>query len=229
MKSTHLFALALAAALSIAPGFAQQSNDKPADTKAQDNAGDKAVKPESGSVKTQEAGQENPNKNKEARDSKLPQSDQEPGVKNPDNEKNDQTGKQGSRAQDNEDRKTDNKDAARMPQSDQEPGAQDRKDEGRDDHGQANDRDRNTHFQIKSDARNQLREHYKNVSHNRNITIEREQVLPVEVRTEIQPVPEDVVTYLGPPPAGFMYGFADGYVFVYDPTTFFVIDVMPVF
>jgi hypothetical protein len=61
------------------------------------------------------------------------------------------------------------------------------------------------------------------------VSIAREQVLPVQVRTEIQPVPVDVVSYLPPVPEGYMVGFVDGYCVVYNPNTFIVIDVLDLF
>lgn len=225
MKYTHFATLALAAALTATVGFAQQPTDKPEDS-PKAHSTEKAVKPEHGSVKAQEAGQEKTKTDKtEARDSKLPQSDQEPGVRNPEAEKNDKPVAK--------DEKADRKDAdkARMPQSDQEQG--DRKEGDRNEARKAepSEHDRNTHFQIKQDGREKVREHYKSeAAHvNHSVTITREQVLPVEVQTIIQPVPMDLVGYLGPAPEGFMYGYADGYVFVYDPNTFWVVDVFPVF
>jgi len=122
-------------------------------------------------------------------------------------------------------------DARRMPQSDQEPNAQDRDHRGNADakRGGDEDRDKQAHYQFKGDARTKLRSSYKNittVNRGSRVTIVRQQVLPVEIRTQIEPVPVDVVSYLGPPPAGFMFGFVDGYCVVYDPNTFFVIEVI---
>jgi hypothetical protein len=116
-------------------------------------------------------------------------------------------------------------DARRMPQSDQESGAQDAK------RGNAGDenRDKAAHYQFKGDAKAKLRSSYKNittVNRSSRVTIMRQQVLPVEIRTQIEPVPVEVVSYLGPPPAGFVFGFVNGYCVVYDPNTFFVIEVI---
>jgi uncharacterized protein involved in copper resistance len=116
-------------------------------------------------------------------------------------------------------------DARRMPQSDQEPGAQDAK------RGNGGDeqRDKSAHYQFKGDAKTKLRSSYKNittVNRSTRVTIVRQQVMPVEIRTQIEPVPVDVVSYLGPPPAGFVFGFVNGYCVVYDPNTFFVIEVI---
>ena len=206
MKNTHLFALALGAALSVAaPTFAQEP-DKPAEApKAEEKAPvakDKAAKPaEADKAKAKTDA-------KESKESKLPQSDQEPAVKNED--------------------KADRKDAGRMPQSDQENGQEAKRGPG----GDVNDRDKQAHHEFKSDAKTKLRSSYKNItSVNRTtrVTVVREQVLPVEVRTRIEPVPVDVVSYLGPAPDGFMYGFVDGYCVVYDPNTFFVVDVIDLF
>jgi type IV secretory pathway VirB10-like protein len=195
----HFAALTLAAALTAAPAFAQQG-DKPNDSpKSEDTEKSKAVKPEHGSVKAQEANQEKVNDKRDkndARDSKIPQSDQEPGVRNPERQDND-----AKRAGD------------------------------RDEHKQASEKDRSTQYHFKSDAREKARAHYKAqaTNHNRTVTIVRQQVIPVEVQTRIEPVPVDVVNYLGPAPEGFQYGYVDGYVLVYDPATYFVVDVIDLF
>lgn len=221
MKHTHLFAFALAAALSAAPTFAQQEQDKaPEAPKAHEKADkDKAVKPENGSVKTQEAGQEKQEKKAEP-NARIPQSDQEPGVKNP----------EAARQQGQNERH----DAARMPQSDQEPAPQERDNRNEAKRGTGGDQADNRHaeYHFKGDEKSKLRSSYHDinrVNRSQRVTIAREQVMPVEVRTRIEPVPVDVVSYLPPPPAGYMFGFVDGYCVVYDPNTFLVVDVIDLF
>lgn len=202
MKTHHLFALALGAALTAAPAFAQEG-DKPSDSPKTHEA-----RPENGSVKAQEANQEKTDKKADKKadknESKIPQSDREPGVKN---------------------------EAGRMPQSDQEPAMQDR-DRDKGEHREAKqptDKDRNTHVTIKSDAKDKLRQHYasSHPNHTHTVTVVRQQALPVSVQTMIEPVPVEYVSYLGPAPEGFVYGYVDGYVVLYDPDTFFVVDVLP--
>lgn len=207
MKLHHVFAFALAAALTAAPTFAQEADktDKADAPRAQEQAPvekDKAAKPA------------------EADKAKA------------DDRKAD--------SREMKDEKANSHDASRMPQSDQEPAAQDRdkdnkdnKDremKGADNKGQASDRDRSAHHQFRPDAKEKLRASYHgNVDKSHRVTVVQQQVLPVEIRTQIQPVPVDVVSYLGPAPDGFMYGFVDGYCVVYDPNTFFVIDVIDLF
>jgi hypothetical protein len=219
MKHHYVFALALGAALMAAPAFAQEA-DKPADNpKPQAAEKDKAVKPANGSMKAQEANQEKVEKDKKADKndkadrhdtSRMPQSDQEPAVQDRD------------------------KDKADHDKADRDKGDHDRADRNKaGDHDRDNkeisERDRNTHVTIRSDAKDKLREHYARNGGNRThtVTVVREQVLPVEVRTRVEPVPTEYVSYLGPAPSGFMYGFVDGYVVLYDPNTFFVVDVLP--
>lgn len=216
MKNIHLFAFTLAAALTAAPAFAQQDTDKPAEspkTHHQEPAErDKAVKPEQGSVKTQEAGQEKTRP--EAHESKIPQSDREPAVKN-------ESGDRGDR-----------RDANRMPQSDQEPAARDRDNHEPAARGGNADHDRSAHYRFKGDEKAKLRSSYKDidrVNRGQRVTIAQQQVLPVEVRTRIEPVPAEVVGYLPPAPEGFAFGFVDGYCVVYDPSTFFVVEVLDLF
>ncbi len=196
----HFVALTLAAALAI-PAIAQQPEKQEETPKAEEKAPAKAktATPEKGSVKAQEANQEKVEGKRDkndARESKLPQSDQEPGVRNPEAKTN---------AQQSEKREGEKKEVS--------------------------EKDRSAHYQFKGDARDKLREHYKGASttHTRTVTIVRQEVVPVAVQTRIEPVPVDVVGYLGPAPEGFQYGYVDGYVLVYDPATFFVIDVIDLF
>jgi hypothetical protein len=199
MKKYPFAALTLAAALTAVPAFAQQA-DKPDNPKAEERADhDKAVKPEKGSVKAQEANQEKDDKGQDrAHESKIPQSDQEPGVRNPEKE----AAKPGMQDRDHDSRKSD-----------------------------VSEKDRNVQYHFKPEAREKLRTHYKSQvsSHNRNVTIVRQEVIPVEVQTRLEPVPVELVSDLGPAPEGFQYGFVDGYVVVYDPATFFVVDVIDLF
>jgi hypothetical protein len=203
MKNTHLFVFALAAALTAAPTFAQQEPDKApeAPNAHQEQAPvekDKAAKPAEGD----KAKAQSDSRKSDARESKLPQSDQEPGVKNPD--------------------------AAR--QNNQEPAARDT----RDNRNEASRGDANKHadYHFRGDEKSKLRSSYKDigrVDRSHRVSIGREQVLPVQVRTRIEPVPVDIVSYLPPVPEGYMVGFVDGYCVVYDPNTFIVVDVIDLF
>lgn len=42
----------------------------------------------------------------------------------------------------------------------------------------------------------------------------------------IQPVPSSYWAGMPPPPPGYMYGYYDGYMVAYDPTTRIIADVM---
>jgi hypothetical protein len=42
----------------------------------------------------------------------------------------------------------------------------------------------------------------------------------------LQPVPPDVYGYLPPPPPGYQMGYYDGYVVVYDPITYFIVNLI---
>jgi hypothetical protein len=42
----------------------------------------------------------------------------------------------------------------------------------------------------------------------------------------IQPLPPDLYGYLPPPPPGYAMGYYDGYVVVYDPVTYYIINVV---
>ena len=203
MKHHQLFALALGAALMAAPAFAQEA-DKPADNpKPQTTEKEKTVKPEKGSVKAQEANQEKVDKDKADRHdaNRMPQSDQEPAMD-----------------KDRADKEKMDRDRAGEKAGDRDRGGK-----------EISEKDRSTHVTIKSDAKDKLREHYarNGGSHTHTVTVVRQEVLPVEVRTRVEPVPVEYVSYLGPAPEGFLYGYVDGYVVLYDPDTFFVVDVLP--
>ncbi|HZD76106.1 MAG TPA: hypothetical protein VE218_03810 [Acidobacteriaceae bacterium] len=42
----------------------------------------------------------------------------------------------------------------------------------------------------------------------------------------LQPLPPDVYGYLPPPPPGYQMGYYDGYVVVYDPITYFIVNLI---
>ncbi len=218
MKHTHLFAFALAAAITAVPAFAQQQDQ---DNKAPAEKHEKAKPADNRGTENRPAAHENKSQEQhrtdanDSRDSKIPQSDHEPGVRNPEAAR-----QQGDRH-----------DANRMPQSDQEPAARQTDDrrENRDANRGGDRASQHAEYHFRGDEKSRLRTRYRNintVNRGRRVTIVREQVMPVEIRTEIEPVPADVVSYLPPPPPGYQFGFVDGYCVVYDPTTFLIIDVI---
>ncbi|ABF41108.1 hypothetical protein Acid345_2107 [Candidatus Koribacter versatilis Ellin345] len=212
----HFVALTLAAALAI-PAIAQQPEKQDETPKTTE---EKAPAPKAKAATPDKAKVDEKRDKNDARESKLPQSDQEPGVRNPEAK---------PEAKTDADKKRD-ADKAKMPQSDQDQAKREgEKREG--DKKEVSEHDRSAHYQFKGDAREKLREHYKNVTttHTRNVTIVRQEVIPVAVQTRIEPVPVEMVGYLGPAPEGFQYGYVDGYVLVYDPSTFFVVDVIDLF
>jgi len=42
----------------------------------------------------------------------------------------------------------------------------------------------------------------------------------------LSPLPPDVYSYLPPPPPGYSMGYYDGYVVVYDPVTYFIVNII---
>lgn len=86
----------------------------------------------------------------------------------------------------------------------------------------------NVHYRFRSDDRSKLRQHFQaqiaHVDRANRPHITRETVIDVTYRTYIEPVPQDVVVLLAPPPPGYVFGFLDGFVIIYDPGTFFVVD-----
>jgi Ni/Co efflux regulator RcnB len=74
-----------------------------------------------------------------------------------------------------------------------------------------------------------LRQHYKNVERvdvaHRGALVAGEQ-LPADWHKHIRPVPVAVVRELPAPPAGYVFGYYDGYCVVYDPATALIADVI---
>ncbi len=88
----------------------------------------------------------------------------------------------------------------------------------------------NAHYQFRSQDRPKLRQHFQaqlaHVNRANRPHIAAGVQLEPSYQTYIVPVPQEVIVDLAPPPPGYVFGFYDGYVIVYDPATFFVIDVI---
>lgn len=50
--------------------------------------------------------------------------------------------------------------------------------------------------------------------------------IPFGYRSYLRPIPPPIFAYLPPPPPGYALGYFDGYVVVYDPTTFAILSVI---
>ena len=66
-------------------------------------------------------------------------------------------------------------------------------------------------------------DHWRHNSHNRPQFV-RGQRIPTSYR--FQPVPRSYYGEVPPPPPGYQYGYSDGYVVAYDPTTRVIADVL---
>lgn len=88
----------------------------------------------------------------------------------------------------------------------------------------------NAHYQFRSQDRSKLRQHFQSqlaqVNRANRPRITAGVTLEPSYQTYIVPVPQEVIVALAPPPPGYVFGYYDGYVFVYDPSTFFVIEVI---
>ncbi len=88
----------------------------------------------------------------------------------------------------------------------------------------------NAHYHFRAEDRSKLRPHFQaqlaHVDRAHRPHVAAGVTLQPTYQTVIEPVPQDVIVYLAPPPPGYEFGFLDGYVLVYDPSTFFVIDVI---
>lgn len=111
--------------------------------------------------------------------------------------------------------------------------AQDRQDDHRDNRGnQHDDRrgdDRARDFHFNDQHRERFAQHYRgDADHWRDrhdrARFERGERIPAGYR--IQPVPAGYYRDVPPPPRGYRYGYYEGYVVAYDPTTRVVGDVL---
>lgn len=83
------------------------------------------------------------------------------------------------------------------------------------------------HFRKEDAAK--LRQHYDNI--NRVDTRNRHhlaagQELPGDWRERMRPVPAEAIRELPPPPAGYVFGYIDGYCVAYDPNSGYIADVI---
>lgn len=108
--------------------------------------------------------------------------------------------------------------------------AQDRHDSGHDNHQQSQ-RDRgNNNFHFRTQDRSHFQSHYNSDvkrwrSHPQGRPhFTRGERIPSNYR--FQPVPRAYYANVPPPPAGYQYGYYDGYVVAYNPTTRIIADVM---
>lgn len=104
----------------------------------------------------------------------------------------------------------------------------DRGDRGnRGNHGDRGNRGNDFHF--RDQDRGRFESHYrKDINRWRGRRnrphFSRGQRIPMGYR--IQPVPRAYYAQIAPPPPGYQYGYYDGYVVAYDPTTRIIADVM---
>lgn len=95
------------------------------------------------------------------------------------------------------------------------------------DRGHGPDQGRDFHF--RDQDRGQFQSHYsKDINRWRNNPrrphFTRGQRIPAGYR--FQPVPRSYYTNVPPPPPGYQYGYYDGYVVAYNPTTRIIADVL---
>jgi Ni/Co efflux regulator RcnB len=86
------------------------------------------------------------------------------------------------------------------------------------------------HFQ--PEHRDQFRKHYQTQLRDverhpdRRHSIRAGEELPKDYRARLKPVPQSYYRNVPPPPPGYRFGYYDGYVVAYNPTTRIVADVL---
>jgi len=98
-----------------------------------------------------------------------------------------------------------------------------------DDHDHDHHPDHGQDFRFHDQDRNEFQSHYsKDAGHWRGNPhrphFERGQHVPASYH--FQPVPRSYYGHVPPPPVGYQYGYYDGYVVAYNPTTRIVADVL---
>ena len=84
-------------------------------------------------------------------------------------------------------------------------------------------------YHFRQEDRGRLRDHYDGINR-----VDRDHrgrfgagdYLPQDWHRRMHRVPRDVVVQLPPPPAGYVFGYIDGYCVVYDPRTGYIADVI---
>ncbi len=97
-----------------------------------------------------------------------------------------------------------------------------------------NDRDRQDghDYHFRGDERNQFSSHYRSNIHqlekhpDRRHQIRAGERLPSDYRRRLRPVPPSYYRGVPPPPPGYQFGYYDGYIVAYNPTTQIVADVL---
>jgi Ni/Co efflux regulator RcnB len=102
------------------------------------------------------------------------------------------------------------------------------RDQGRND----GDRQQGRDYHFRADDRNQFSGHYRsNLRQLEKHPDRRHQIragehLPSDYRTRLKPIPDSYYRGVPPPPPGYRFGYYDGYVVAYNPTTQIVADVL---
>jgi len=107
-------------------------------------------------------------------------------------------------------------------------------DRGRDNDRRDNDRRENdrSDYHFRPEDRDHFSSHYKsNIKQGQKHPDKRHHVrpgehLPSDYRSRLKPVPQSYYRTLPPPPPGYQFGYYDGYVVAYNPTTQIISDVL---
>ena len=118
---------------------------------------------------------------------------------------------------------------------DRRPGGDDRRQraDDRDRRGDERDRrDEKSSYHFRSEDRDRFTSHYRsNIRQmekhpDRRHHIRAGEHLPSDYRSRLKSVPPSYYRDVPPPPPGYRFGYYDGYVVAYDPTTQIVADVL---
>jgi Ni/Co efflux regulator RcnB len=117
----------------------------------------------------------------------------------------------------------------------QNPNGDDRRSRDNDRRSRDNDRRGNeerSDYRFRSEDRNHFSDHYKKQIRqyqqhpDRRRHVRAGEQLPNDYRSRLKPVPQAYYRSVPPPPRGYQFGYYDGYVVAYNPTTRIVADVL---
>lgn len=105
------------------------------------------------------------------------------------------------------------------------------------DNDQRHDQRQNDHraahqnYRFRSQDRSKLQEHYRSAHHEHAANAHRwawrrGENLPSGWQGQVEPLPQEDITLLAPPPPGYEFGYYNGWAIVYDPNTGVILDAV---
>ncbi|HEX5236827.1 MAG TPA: hypothetical protein VFW25_16020 [Silvibacterium sp.] len=86
-------------------------------------------------------------------------------------------------------------------------------------------------YRFRSQDRSKLQQHYRAAHHEHAANAHRwawrrGESLPSGWQGQVEPLPQEDITLLAPPPPGYVFGYYNGWAIVYDPNTGVILDAV---